>query len=238
MGGAGGAPGCLAPAWDITYSVTSNFTVTGTTLGAGDGVNAVGPGTVTLRFTDVGGMPGDGPAALIDYDMPVVFTKQTFGIKVETNIQNSVDGMGCEAATGMLQGGTLLKWDTCTYDPSNGNSKTSWTPDAAATGPGCANGYTSVGTVTCTDTGLGSCSDGNLMNGANAVSDTWPQPLNTFELAAGLASFSMGNLDHPPYETQNLPQQPSVETPNRASSFTWFNLAATETSRVASCFCP
>lgn len=235
-GGSGG--GACIPAWDVTYAVTGTFMITGTTLGLGDAENAIGPGSLTLRFLDVGGVPDDGVAALVSYDMPIAFTQDTAGLEVATDVKAKAGAPGgCGVASGVLSGDTLA-WDECTYDATNGDSPTSWTPDASASGPGCVAGYNSAGTVTCTDgSAVANCSQGNLQDGVNMVDDTWSQPLNDFVLSADLASFSMRDEGAPSYQEQAPPPEGGVETPNRSPSYTWFNLDGTEVSRAPSCFC-
>lgn len=230
--------GCSIPTWDVTYEIKGDFFITGTTLGLGDATNPIGPGTLTLRFPDSGGAPATGGIVLLDYNMPIKFSKDTMGLVVDTDVVASAGPNGCGIASGKLEGANLL-WDSCMYNASNGDSPTSWTPDDAANGPGCIAGYKSVGTVTCTDnSALASCMQGNLKDGANMQNETWNQPLNTFVFAADLKSFSMGGDGGPAVEMQKPPAEGAVETPNRSPSYTWFNLQGTETARKQTCGCP
>lgn len=233
-----GSNGCSIPTWDVTYEIKGNFMITGTTLGLGDATNAIGPGTLTLRFPDSGGAPATGGIALLAYNMPIKFSKETTGLVVDTDVVTSAGPNGCGIAAGKLEG-TKLLWESCMYNASNGDSPDSWTPDDAASGPGCIADYKSVGTVTCTENGiLVKCMQGNLMVGENKQDEMWNQPLNTFVFAADLKSFTMGGEGGPALEKQKAPPEPAVETPNRSPSYTWFNLQGTETSRVKSCGCP
>ncbi len=236
-GGSSSGNGCSIPSWDVTYEIMGNFMITGTTLSLGDGTNPIGPGTITLRFPDSGGAPATGAIQVLEYNMPIKFSKTTSGLTVDTDVVTSVGPNGCGLASGKLVD-TKLQWDSCVYNPLNGDNANSWTPDDAANGPGCIAGYKSVGTVTCTSTNpLAMCSQGNLMNGENKQDETWNQPLNTFIFTADLKSFTMGGEGGPPIENQKAPQSPAVETPNRTPSYTWFNLSGTETGRVQSCGC-
>jgi hypothetical protein len=228
---------CSIPTWDVTYEIKGNFMITGTTLALGDATNAIGPGTLTLRFPDSGGAPAAGGVVLLDYGMPIKFSKDTSGLLVDTDIVASAGPNGCGVASGKLADNTLL-WNPCMYNATNGDNANSWTPDDAASGTGCIADYKSVGTVTCTDnSALASCSQGNLMDGENKQDEMWNQPINTFVFAADLKSFSMGGEGGPAIENQIAPPQPAVETPNRSPSFTWFNLTGVETARKKSCGC-
>lgn len=232
-----GASGCSIPSWDITYEITGKFMITGTTLGLGDASNAIGPGTLTLRFPDSGGAPATGGIDLLEYNMPIKFSTETSGIKVDTDVLASAGPNGCGVASGKLTG-TSLAWDSCMYNATNGDNANSWTPDDAADGPGCIANYKSVGTVTCTDnSALASCMQGNLMDGENKQDEMWNQPLNTFEFGDGFKTFTMAGAGGPAIENQKAPPEPAVETPNRSPSYTWFNLLGTETARKQSCGC-
>lgn len=232
-----GNNGCSIPSWDVTYEIKGNFMITGTTLGLGDATNAIGPGTITLRFPDSGGAPATGGIQVLEYNMPIKFSQTTSGLTVDTDVVASAGPNGCGVASGKLTGTTLL-WDSCMYNASNGDSPTSWTPDDAASGEGCIADYHSVGTVTCTDNSpLATCMQGNLTDGENKQDETWNQPLNTFVFSEDLKSFSMGGEGGPPIDKQKAPPQPAVETPNRSPSYTWFTLQGTETARKQSCGC-
>jgi hypothetical protein len=103
----------------------------------------VGPGTITLRFTSVRGTPGDGPAALIASDMPVVFSKQAFGIQIDTDIDHFVDGMGCEAATGpdCVNGNPIGHGDVHRYGPRSRFRSRAGSPPAATAARPPNSGY-------------------------------------------------------------------------------------------------
>lgn len=223
------AGGC-GDGWTITYAITGGFSITETTLGAGDKSNLpIGPGELQIRFDDQGGAPG-GTARLLSYKMPMKFDVTTSGLTVATNVVTSAPFTDCGVAKGSLAS-AVLSWDTCKYGPTWNVDKNSWKPAPdAATGPGCVNGYSSVGNVKCTDNSLfAKCSDGNLKDGDNPQNSTWNQPLNSFEFSADLKSFSMVKLGQP---SPGGGGDKGVETPNTSPSRTWFTVKGTETGRV------
>jgi hypothetical protein len=229
--------GCSIPTLDVTYEITGKFMITGTTLMLGDATQPIGPGSLTIRFPNSGGNPGEGTAVLLDYNMPIKFMQDTTGLVVATDVVTSAGPEGCGVAAGTLAGPNL-GWDTCTYNAKNGDDVNSWTPDDAASGPGCIANYKSVGTVTCTDnSALASCMQGNLMDGENQQNETWNQPLNTFVFSPDFKTFTMRGDGAPAIEMQKPPPEPAVETPNRSPSYTWFNLDGSETARKETCGC-
>ena len=228
-GGKCSAGGC-GDGWTITYAITGGFTITDTTLGAGDKSNLpIGTGEMQIRFDDVAGAPG-GTARLLAYSMPMKFDVTTSGLTVATNVVTSVPFADCGAAKGTL-GGTVITWDTCTYGAGWNVDKNSWKPGpTAATGPGCINGYMSVGNVKCTDNSLfAKCSDGNLKDGDNPQNATWNQPMNSFEFSSDLKTVSMVKLGQP---SPGGGGDKGVETPNTSPSRTWFSIKGNETGRV------
>ncbi len=223
------AGGC-GDGWTITYAITGGFTITETTLGAGDKSNLpIGTGELQIRFDDVGGAPG-GTARLLSYKMPMKFEVTTSGLTVATDVVTSAAYADCGVAKGAFASG-VLKWDSCKYGPTWNIDKNSWKPAPdAATGPGCVNGYSSVGNVKCTDKSLfAKCSDGNLKDGDNPQNSTWNQPLNSFEFSSDLKSVSMVKLDQP---SPGGGGDKGVETPNTSPSRTWFTIKGSETGRV------
>jgi hypothetical protein len=230
-GGSSG-PGNCGTSWVITYSITGQFTITGTPLGLGDASHDIGPGELKIRFRNEGNAPAAGPAEILSYTMPMNFSASTSGLTVTTDIVASAGPDACGVASGNLSG-TTLAWETCTY-----TGGTDWTPEQGAAGPGCVAGYRSQGNVNCDDQSvLASCSQGGLQDGDNPQNDTGNQPLNSFAFAADLSSFQMRALGGPAGSDDK-----GVETPNRAPGRTWFNLNATETNRAEEttpeCACP
>jgi hypothetical protein len=65
-------------AWDVDYALAANLQLTDTPLGQGDGVYPIGPGTLVLRYDDVGGRPG-GHVKMISYEV-----RQSFEVVAKT----------------------------------------------------------------------------------------------------------------------------------------------------------
>jgi hypothetical protein len=224
-------------AWEVTYTMNGTFSITDTTLGAGNADKAVSGGTMKIRFEDKGGVPG-GKAHILSYTMPLKFAVSSAGLTVDTNVTASVPYDPCGHASGVLTAQNLA-WDMCTYGPTWNTGAGKWHGDAnAAMGVGCLNDYTSAGNVHCTGGVFAPCSAGNLKDGDNPQMGTWNQPLNGFEFAADMKSFKMAMLNAP---SQTSSYNKGVETPNAQPSRTWFKLDATEMARTqipAPCSCP
>ncbi len=60
-------------AWDVEYSLAANLRLAETPLGQGDGVYAIGPGAVVLRFDNQDGAPR-GRVKMLSYTMQEHFT--------------------------------------------------------------------------------------------------------------------------------------------------------------------
>ena len=70
----------------------------------------MGPGSLVLRMSDVGGAPGAGPAAITEYFMDWNFVVGVAGFaSVSTDIVNTAGPEACGVATGTLSG-TDLQW--------------------------------------------------------------------------------------------------------------------------------
>ena len=54
--------------WQVEYAISGSLQLTDTPLGQGDGIYAVGPGSMILRFDDAGAKPG-GRVTLLSYEM-------------------------------------------------------------------------------------------------------------------------------------------------------------------------
>jgi len=103
------------PAWDVDYLLAANLELRDTPVGAGDGQYKIGPGNMTLRFEDRGGLPA-GRAKLMTYTMRESFqivSKNLFWTTtVTTDTRTAATPDRCwSAAEGMLDGRTL-KWST------------------------------------------------------------------------------------------------------------------------------
>lgn len=89
-----GAPGH----WDLRYrlGVGTRFRISQTTLGAGDGVRELGPGTLVVRLLDSGGRPGPGRAELRELAITTRFSVGVgmLGLRadVETRARSWHDG--------------------------------------------------------------------------------------------------------------------------------------------------
>ena len=180
--GAGGASSCAMPAWDVTYNLDgSQFNVKDTPLGAGDQMNTatppytapneIGPGTMVIRFIDMGGSPGPGTATIMSYTMNLEFTVGTADTaQVHTDLTQDGIAGACGDATGAYAGSTVT-----------------WNP-----------GFTKMrshGTTTC----MGSlCSLGGLPNGTPQTQDDMgiPQALNPFMFSNGVSNFTMAEVQH------------------------------------------
>jgi hypothetical protein len=172
---------------------------------------------VRLRFTnDAAGDPIAGTVSLVEWYFPLEF-KQTAGATLTANVDHSVGilasgltncGGGdtacsnhaptvsrtCAANAQGTLAGTSLAWGACTPAPT---MKTSWSfvSARAATGAGCATGYTAWGNVT--------CSSGCALVPASGVGDsfqTWNQALGTLTFSSTTyktATFTMPAMEIP-----------------------------------------
>ncbi len=100
-------------AWQVDYAISGNLELTDTPLGQGDGIYPVGPGSMTVRFEDVGGKPG-GRASIVTYEMHEGFkvTARTlfWATTVTTSTTTRAGPDPCGASQGLLTG-TSLAWD-------------------------------------------------------------------------------------------------------------------------------
>lgn len=176
-GNTGNCPG--ATAWEVTYDLTGSiFEISGTFSGAGDQVNVVempydaddhwGPATMTIRFADVDGNPGDGPAQIVSYTATQDFVVNSTGISVHTDLDVDArpTGSQCGTAEGSFSSGTLA------FTTAMRN-------------------YHTKGAITCTGGAL--C---NLANPRD-VDETKDQPLNSFTFTNGVGAFTMPKVNVP-----------------------------------------
>jgi hypothetical protein len=102
-----------------------------------------------------------------------------------------VPGGALPMATGTFNG-TNVTWDSCTRASTYGGNDYTAANTSVSTGPGCAKGYRSVGTITCTDNSfLASCSTGGLVDGQNLENSTFNSPLETVTLTNGYQNLSI-----------------------------------------------
>lgn len=180
--------------------------IEGTTLGMGDGVYDLPNGKMVLRYdADAQDAPIDGANVdILYYYLRNAFTVSggTFKPTVDT-----VVNAFAPTCSGELNPGTLSAPDTCNYDNNTdalatgtyaqASSSVVWATCNAApefstggaggytdahvsSGPGCLNGYRSVGNVNCSGS---NCSAGGLTKGDNPQNATWNQPLHAMTLS-------------------------------------------------------
>lgn len=162
-------------AWEITYDLTgSEFEIADTPMGAGDQVNVltepydaddqVGPGTLVIRFQDVGGAPG-GLAGIYQYSVTTDFVVDSGFTVVTTELDGTAGPEACGVTTGTLAGDTVA-----------------WNPSAIV-------GHNSLGTILCEGS---LCSMAGMEDGVPVDRDeTGDQPLSDFVFATDLSSFTM-----------------------------------------------
>lgn len=111
-GARGQSDGTPAPCagWQVEYVLSGSLRLTDTPLGQGDGVYAVGPGSMVLRFDDPGAKPG-GRATLVSYAMHEgikVAAKTLFwATSVTTNSTTLATPDPCGPPEGLLTSSTL-----------------------------------------------------------------------------------------------------------------------------------
>ena len=99
---------------EVTFGMEgSQLDIRNTPLGAGDGTQDIGPGTLVLRLpADSAGNLIDGPVTLVSYNMAVEFTIAD----VETDLDaEAVPEDDCGVAQGSIENGSLT-WDTAVLD--------------------------------------------------------------------------------------------------------------------------
>lgn len=97
--------------WDVTYAIDGNLRITGTTLGAGDGVHPVGPGTLTLRLDT-----RSSRAELVAFELRERFAINPSAIAwnatvtTDAAVRVTPDASGIVAAGRLLDG--VLRWSS------------------------------------------------------------------------------------------------------------------------------
>jgi hypothetical protein len=95
--------------WDVTYTITGNLRITGTPMGAGDGVHSVGPGALVLRLDTLSGR-----ARLVAFDLRERFAVTPSAIMwnatvlTDAAVRIAPDASG-DAGSGRLLDG-VLRW--------------------------------------------------------------------------------------------------------------------------------
>jgi hypothetical protein len=96
--------------WQVDYALSGSLQLSDTPLGQGDGTYAVGPGSMALRFDDVGGKPG-GRVALVSYEVHEGFkvtAKMIFwATSVTTSATTRATTDPCGPPQGLLTAATL-----------------------------------------------------------------------------------------------------------------------------------
>ncbi len=113
-----GEPACEA--WEVEYATSGRLSIRDTSMGAGDGDHTVGPGSITLRWSNAGGTngggPGAGPVSLVGYRMTehvVVDAKALmFSTKVTTDTVSTLASPPCAGAAQGAAQGTRVAWST------------------------------------------------------------------------------------------------------------------------------
>lgn len=174
----------------LEYSLISEFQITDTIGGQGDFTRKIGPGILILEVDRAGGMMDVPAASDGDVTVSCYYNDQRMDVAGVFTAVEQIGIGGAPVPTGTYASATGIidMTSNCAYDASYGQSTTSWTPLAAATGTSCINDYWSVGDVYCNLGPL--CSAGNLQNGHNAQDATWNQPWNNLELENGAGDWS------------------------------------------------
>jgi hypothetical protein len=105
-------------AWEVEYATSGNLQLSDTPMGQGDGIYAIGPGRLVLRFEDRAGRPG-GRAKMLSYEMRENFTvvsrtlfwKTT--VVTETTTRATPDKCGI-VAQGVLAG-AAVRWHSAVF---------------------------------------------------------------------------------------------------------------------------
>lgn len=204
---------------DSSGYTDSNMRIRDTTLSAGDGTWAVGPGSLVIRVPSDGGQnPAAGQAEILYYHLIIEFSTTTLGTTVDTDVDAACPGIGADdnedpVASGQLSMGAVpeITWDSCELPAGYDGDRNAYTPDVAATGNGCLKPYRSTGNVACSG---GGCGLGNLVAGDNPQDETWEQRLEPLIFSDDMTSFSM----------------PMMQLPNRTPSRTYLSWGGTRTS--------
>jgi hypothetical protein len=158
-------------AWLIEYDLDgSEFEIRNTPFGAGDAVNAVGPGQLQLLFPGDEAGPKEGEVRLIKYTLQMQFDVAM----VETDVEINAGPDDCGVALG-ARTATVVAWST----PMRGAH--------------------SQGTITCRDSEF-ICGAANLPKDMPVTQDTTvDQPLEAFDFGAaqGFSAFTMAEVEVP-----------------------------------------
>jgi len=210
--------GC-ADSWVLTYALEGRVDITHTPLNIGNADALVGGGPkdeVVLRLADDGGVPAQGLGLMTHFNL-----EQDFSVAVDMlgEIRLNADLLSvsedeCGVASGTLRGANF-RWDECSYNGDHG--KTTWSPDQAASGPGCLSDYHVQGSIECVDDSIiVSCQNGWLDEGMNYQDYSYDQPLLDFAFDSDdLGSFTMSGDTY------------GAELPTYTNNRTWLVLNGT-----------
>jgi len=99
--------------WQVEYALSATLELTDTPLGQGDGVYAIGPGSLVLHFEDRGGQPG-GRGKMVSYEMRQTFKVVSKMILGRTTVGTDATTRKTPEACGVLGegrlNGTALEW--------------------------------------------------------------------------------------------------------------------------------
>ncbi len=105
--------GCAV--WDATYALAGTLRISDTPMGAGDGVHAVGPGLMVLRFDDAGD-GGPGRVELRSFELLEHFSLEPQSFLVSARIVTHVMARAAADESGVIASGTVegdaIHWDT------------------------------------------------------------------------------------------------------------------------------
>jgi hypothetical protein len=111
--GTGAGAGCVV--WDATYALSGTLRISDTPMGAGDGVHAVGPGTMVLRFDDGGGA-APGHVEIRSFELLEHFALEPKSFLVSAQIITHVMARATADESGAIASGTVsgdaIQWDS------------------------------------------------------------------------------------------------------------------------------
>jgi len=93
-------------AWVVEYALNANVKITDTTMGAGNGVFAIGPGSLVVRYDVVAGEPG-GRAEMLEYRMRDHFTVHASFVVGKTDVEANTVTRATPNACGIAAEGTF-----------------------------------------------------------------------------------------------------------------------------------
>ncbi len=224
----------------MTYTITGEVEVTEAPITPSVTVfPGQGPGTVILRVPDSGGgVPGDGPAAILYYQMPAFFDVDVIGTTISSALVTTAGSFGnrCPLNSGTFSASSSqIVWGACDYGPSH--CTTSWTfsnqnPPDITPEVGCLPVH-QTGTINCGG-GLEGfvCGMANLAVGDNPVDETWFQPQNISQFQSNYTTIVLDGTGGPDDSCCAGTCPDKLENPNVTSSRTWLGSVSSLTDIV------